>query len=267
MVTLDDIYTFKDFGLIPLQGYKHPIISEISNKTIKIPGVPGEYYFGTEIGTKSFSIPLGIIERDKNIVQQKLNKLVSFLFDQYGKPRLIKMVFDYEPDVYYMVRVNSNVTPDRMMIATKFSLPFVAYDPYKYSVALADEITWGSETITFEYDYLMGHEGTTGLAHLTKPQTLLATVDGLAVRPVIEIFGSASGLSLFTGNYTIKFPNFSNTTWVIDCDKYTVLKNGSNAFNEVSLRDFVLTPGTNFIDMIASTISITIQIKFRDKYI
>ena len=104
MVTLDDIYTFKDFGLIPLQGYQHPIISSLTDKTVKIPGVPGEYYFGTEIGTKSFSIPLGIIEQDKNILQQKLNKLVSFLFDQYGKPRLIKMVFSYEPDVDYMVR-------------------------------------------------------------------------------------------------------------------------------------------------------------------
>lgn len=268
MVILDDIYTFKDFGLIPLLGHEHPIVPDITNKTLKIPGKAGEYYFGTEIGTKPFSIPLGIMERDRIELQQKLNSLVAFLFDQYGNPRTIKMSFNYEPDKYYMVRVNGSVSVERMMIAAEFEIPFIAYDPYKYSVAYTDEITWGSTVITFQSHYTFGHDGTIGTVHLTTDsEDLKYFVDGLAVKPIIEITGSATGLVLFTGEYTIEFQDFTDVDWIIDCEKYTVLKNGQNAFNEVNLREFILIPGMNRIGSYGDTIDLDIRMKVRDKYI
>jgi len=268
MVTLDDKYTFKDFGLIPLLGHSHPITSNFTNKTLKIPGKAGEYFFGTEIESKPFSIPLGVIERDRNLLQQKLNSLVAFLFDSYGKPRSIKMSFDYEPDVYYTVMIDGSIPIDRALISAQFEIPFIAHDPYKYSKVLADEITWGSEVITFESHYLLGHEGSDGLMRITEPfSSIDVYVDGLAIKPIIEIDGTTTALSIYLDEYEINLPAFSDSNWVIDCDKYTVLKDGVNAFGLVGLRDFILQPGMNYIGVYADTLDINIRIKSRDKYI
>ena len=265
MITLDG-HKLSEFGLF-CEKQAHPMTPTIENKSLSIPGKDGLYNFGSEIRERTLGFTLATIDANKVLLQRKLRKFTAFLFDSFGKPREINLTFDYEPDKYYRTKLASEINPDRILRTGKFEINFTCYDPYAYSVFYADEICWGNEIITFEYDYLMGHEGTTGLIHLTQPRTLLATVDGLAVKPIIEVSGSANGLSLFTGNYVINFPNFSNAAWVIDCDKYTVLKNGVNGFNEAKLREFILTPGVNFIDMTASTIDISIQIKFRDKYI
>lgn len=238
------------------------------NKTLSIPGRDGLYNFGSNIKERSLEFNLAAIDKDKNFLQQKLRVFTSFLFDAYGKPREIKLVYDYEPDKYYMVKVSSEIDVDRVSRTGKFSIKFTAYNPYAYSVVYADEITWGSEVITFESHYLLGHDGSSGLVHITEPfSSVDIYVDGLAIKPIIEIEGSSTELSIYLDEYEINLPAFSNTSWVIDCDKYTVLKDGSNGFNEVSLREFVLSPGMNYVGVSADTLDISIRIKSRDKYI
>ena len=265
-MTLDGI-RIEEFGLKALLEHEHPLNAEITHKTVKIPGRDGLYYFGSEIGGKVFSITFDVIEDDKIEMQRKLNAFVAFLYDSYSQPRSIKVVFDYEPDVYYMIRINSSITPSRMYGLTQFSLPFVAYDPYKYSVVLSDEITWGSEVITFESHYLLGHECSDGLTNITSPTLLNILVDGLAIKPVIEITGSATNLALNTNGYSISVGTFNNASWVIDCIDYTVKKDGVSAFNSVGLRDFILLPDNNQVSITGTGLNLSIRIKSRDKYI
>ena len=266
MIILDDIYTEKNFGLNALVGHSHPLNAEIDSKTVKIPGRPGVYDFGDEIGIKPFEISFDIIEKDKIEMQQKLYSFISFLQDDYGYPREFKLVYDYAPDRFYMVKVNGLVTPDRLMGVSKFTLPFVANDPYAYSVVYSDEITWGSEILTFESNYTLGHEGTAGNVHVTRNTTIDLTVSGIAIKPLIEITGSASSLKLEVNGYSINFPKFIDTTWKIDCDNYTVLKNRENSFNDVKLRDFILLPGLNTVNVTGTNIDIDINFRYRDKY-
>lgn len=266
MITLDDTYRFEDFGLKALIEHQNPIIPEISPKTIKIPGVPGLQDFGVELGSKPFLITLDIIENDPIELQRKLTDFVAFLFDQYGQPRSIKAVLDYEPDKFFMIKVNSAVTPQRMISISQFALPFIAYDPLKYSTVYSNEITWGSEVLTFESHYLLGHEGTVGTVNVTEPQIIDVTVIGLAIKPIIEITGSATELVISANGYSITFPTFSDVSWIIDCEKYSVLKDGINAFNEVALRDFILLRGSNDISITGSEIDVDLRIKYRDKY-
>ncbi|MPW26264.1 hypothetical protein GC105_10740 [Alkalibaculum sp. M08DMB] len=267
MITLDDTYRFEeDFGLQALIEHQNPIIPEISPKTIKIPSVPGLQDFGVELGTKPFLITLDVIESDPIELQRKLTDFVAFLFDQYGQPRSIKAVLDYEPDKFFMIKVNSTVTPQRMISVSQFTLPFIAYDPLKYSTVYADEIMWGSEVLTFESHYLLGHEGTAGAVNITEPQIIDVTVVGLAVKPVIEITGSATSLVISANSYSITFPTFNNVSWIIDCEKYSVLKNSINAFDEVDLKDFILFRGINHVSITGSEIDVDLRIKYRDKY-
>jgi predicted phage tail component-like protein len=265
MITLDG-YGLRSFGL-SCEKQNHPITPTFKSKTISIPGKAGLYDFGSEIQEREISFNIGAIDKDKIALQYKLRHFIAFLHDAYGKPRSIRLIFDYEPDKYYIVKISNRIEPDRVSRTGKFTLQFTAYDPYTYSTVYADEILWGSNIITFISSYLLGHSGSDGLKTISAPTTLNIHVDGLAIKPVIEITGTATGLSLSVNGYNITLPSFVTSTWIVDCDKYSVLKNGVNAFGLVSLREFILLPGDNSVAVTGTGINVTMRIKQRDKYI
>ena len=267
MIIFDDTYTLDDFGLKLIYDHTHPISPTIELKALKIPGKNGLYYFDSETNERNFTLTFDIAENDIVLMQYKFNSFVKFLHEDNGKPRFVKMMFLYEPDKYYTVILNNSIEPTRAYALDQFELNLTAYDPYKYGLVYSDEVTWGSEAITFESSYLMGHTGSAGETNLTSSSTLYFYVDGLNIKPIITITGSATGLVLSNGTYSITFPNFTNATWVIDCEKYTVLKNNENAFGELSIRDFVLLQGNNEVLVIATTLNMTVSIKYRDKYL
>jgi predicted phage tail component-like protein len=265
MITLDG-YSLRSFGLC-CEKQNHPITPNFKIKTMSIPGKVGLYEFGVEIQERETSFNIGIIDKDKTALQYKLRRFVAFLHDVYGKPRSIRLAFNYEPDKYYVVKISNRIEPDRVSRTGKFTLQFTAYDPYAYSSVYADEILWGSNVITFMSSYLLGHNGSDGLKTINAPTTLNIHVDGLAIKPVIEITGTATSLSLSVNGYNITFPSFTASEWIIDCDKYSVLKNGTNAFGLVSLREFILLPGNNSAAVTGTGINVTMRIKSRDKYL
>ena len=134
MILLDG-QTERDFGLIPLQSHIHPINTGIQHKTIKIPGMTGVHDIRTELAPKYFEFEFAIKEQDETMVQAKLNEFVTFLCDDVGHPRDIELIFDYEPDKYYTVKLNNSIDPERIRGFSRFSVSFVASDPYKYSTS------------------------------------------------------------------------------------------------------------------------------------
>lgn len=266
MILLDGI-SIQVFGFIATPGHSNPITPVYENKTLSISGRSGLYDFGSELKEKEISIQLTLIDLNTVQKQFKIRKLITFLMDTYGKPRNFKLSFDYEPDKYYTARVTSQIDPERIVNTGSLVLELTAFDPFMYSYVYEDEINWGSNVITFQSSYLMGHMGSAGITTVTINKTLDYYVDGLAIKPVIEITGSATTLVLSANGYTITFPAFASKTWIIDCDKYTVLKNGVNSFSEVSLRDFFLLTGSNVLSITGTGMNFTIRIKIRDKYI
>jgi len=264
LITLDGIKD-TEFGLKALIEHENPLNAEITHKTLKVPGKDGLYYFGSDINEKPFLLTFDVLEDSPTRVQHKLNDFIAHLYDAYGQPKLLKAVFDYEPDVYYMIRVNARITPQRMYGLSQIQIPFVAYDPYKRSVAYADEVRWGSKDITFMSHYKLGHPGSDGLKTITAPTTLNIYTDGLVNKPIIEITGSATNLKLSTNGYEINLGTFTNTSWVIDCETYTVKKNGVNTFL-ANFRGLILLKGNNQVQISGTGINISIHIKLRDKY-
>jgi predicted phage tail component-like protein len=265
-ILLNDTYTLKDFGMICEPGHVNPLTPTFENKTIAIPGKHGLYNFGSEIRERVFQIPLIMIERDRTLMQHKMRDFISFLFDVYGKPKDIKLSFDYEPDKYYMIQCVSQIDAERVINTGRMSIGLVAYNPHAYSQIYSDEITWGNNVITFKSSYKLGHPGSDGLTAVTWPITLNVFVDGLAIKPEIEIAGSATNLVLSANGYIINIGTFTNNAWVIDCDKYTIKKDGLDTFIS-NLREFILLPGNNQISITGTGLNLTIRIKARDKYI
>lgn len=265
MITLDDKYKFKDFGLYVEEGHDHPVTPSFVRKVMHIPGRPGQWDFGTELREKAFQIPLATQSRDRVELQRRLNNFVAFLFDEFGQPREFKLAYDYEPGKFYKVKVAESFSPERVRPFSRFMLPLVANDPYKYSNVYADEVTWGSEVITFEYNYLLGHESTSGAVKITGPQTINITVDGLAVQPIFEISGTGVNLSISANGYSFDLPIFVDIDWIIDFEKYVVYQNGQERM--LDIKDFYLMPGNNQVQVKGDIIDINMRIKFRDKYL
>ena len=262
---MDDKFRLEDFGLYIEEGHDHPATPNIERKTMPIPGMDGVWDFGTEIREKPFNLPLATQVRDRPKLQQSLNNFVAFLFDEYGKPREIKLVYDYEPDKFYMVKVSDQFSPERIRPFARFMLPLVADDGHKFSNVYADEVTWGSTDITFEADYLFGHTNDLGGSiKVTRPQTFNITVSGLAVQLIFEIEGTANNLTISCGKHEFTLPNFVNTKWIIDFEKYVVFRNGQDTMIEI--RNFYLLKGNNEISVNGSNINIELRVKFRDKY-
>lgn len=261
---MDDNYRLEDFNIRGYLDHEHSATPEYRRKSIPIPGMPGRWDFGTELGSRPFNLFFNSTESSRIELQQSLNEFVAFLHDEFGNPRIIKMSFDYEPDKFYYVKVDEPITPERLAHAYKYPVGFIAGDPFKYSNTFADEVTWGSEIITFEYHYLLGREGVNGGVKVTGPQTLNVPVDGLAVQPTFEINGTANNLTISANGYSFTLPNFTNTSWIIDFEKYVVFRNGKDTMIEI--RDFILMPGDNAVKITGSNINIDMRIKYRDKF-
>ena len=95
MITLND-KRLEEFGYRALIDHYHEAVPEIRSKTISIPGMPGRWDFGSELGSKRFEIPIRALSDSSADLQHLQNELVAFLMDEFGNPRELKMVFDYE---------------------------------------------------------------------------------------------------------------------------------------------------------------------------
>lgn len=258
--------SISEFGLIEQPGHSHPTPT-FSRKTMKIPNVPGEYYFGSEIGVRENQTPVAVLKATRNISHTQIKNLLNELVDQYGHPKPVELSYEYDYSKYMTVYLDGSIDPSWSHSFGQMQFNLVAFDPFLYNKHLANEITWGSEEITFEYNYLLGHEGSTGMVELTNPDEVNLYVEGLAVKPIIEISGSADNLTITNGDQVINFPNFTDTEWIIDCSEYEVYRNGEQDYDAIRLRDFWLYQGNNEVKINGSNINIAIRIKYRDRYL
>lgn len=253
----------KEFGLIFLQDHYHPMTPGIRNKTLAIPGMSGEWDFGSERGPKPFNLPFGIIEYDRYEKQRKLRNFVSFLFDVYGQPRPMKLIFDYEPDKFNMVKLASKIDPQRLIHAAEFDLPLIAHYPDAEFIVPTDEIGWDSD-IPFTSDISLDGEY---VFDITGPKTLNIINDGtLVVKPTILITGTANSLSLTINGESFSFGSISTP---IEIQKYLVKVNGVSSLSAMTgkIENLNLLPGDNVVQIDGINLNLNIRFKFNYQYI
>ncbi|PAD86667.1 hypothetical protein CHH55_16995 [Niallia circulans] len=261
---LDD-YTFEDFGYKEGFGETNPSTPEIEEKSISIPGRPGRISFGTEIGVKQFKIPLMLIEKSEYERQQRRNNFVAFLFDAYRQPRTFKLIFDYEPDKFYWVKVASQITPEMLYQMDQLELILIANDPTKYFLLDADEIRMGSHIPVRSRIRPARHAFS-----ITENQTIKLTNDGsLAVRPRISINGTATNLTVRNtrNGQSFSMSNIaSNKPVVVEGERYLVTEGGVDTFSKLTGNFLDLLPGSNDIAISGSNLNLTISFKYKNQY-
>lgn len=264
-VYLDGV-NLEDLGVRVSREYQHPAAPETRDYTMEIPGRHGAWDFGADLGPRRIELPCFVVKNTPADVQRTIRALMAHLFDAYGRPKTMWLVFSTEPDKYYLARISGGLPVERIYRVGRFVLPFVAYDPFAYSVATNDEVVWGSETITFEADYLMGHTGGQ-VQTVTSPQSYIVTVMGYTVRPTILVNGTGSNVTISANGKSFSLGSFVDANWIVDGENYTVTKGGKNALSEFSGDFLDLLPGENTVTISGSGLNLTVQIKFRDKYL
>lgn len=260
----------KDIGFILLAGFQHPLLGESRDITMSVPGRNGVYDYGATLGTISFDLPLGTVQKNAMDIQRAFRRLKSFLVDSFGRPRTFRLTFSYEPDKYYNVRYSGSLPTEREFARIgRLNLPLTCFEGFARSTATNRNVTWGSESITFENDiYLLGHSGD-GQKTFTSSGMTSVTVAGDAVRPTLYIEGRGNNVQISWGGQTLILPNFpASTKWVIDFAEYTVLRNNQLAIGEIGgpWMDMYLEPGMNDITVSGSNLDMEISFEFNDRF-
>lgn len=255
----------KEFGLIFLKDHYHPHTPEMRSKTLIIPGRPGAWDFGSEWGIRTFTLPFAIIEYNKLEMQRKIRAFVAFLLDSNGRPREVKLTFDYDNDKYYSVKLAAQISPERFFFAEQFELPLVAHDPFGKSLVSSDEITMDSD-VSIQADIMWD----TGLSErtITAPETFIIVNNGtVALRFSYVVEGSGTNVTLSANGKIFSLGTFSNKTYEVNGDMFTVKVNGVTDLTTTS-GDFIeLLPGSNDITVSGSNLNLTISESLTYKYI
>lgn len=117
--------------------YEINLIPSLTEKTAAVDGMVGQYYFGTQIGTRVFNVSFAF----DAVTKTELN-LIKKTFCGDG---LHDLIFDEEPDKVYSAKVTGtamlktlcfgpgNATSDEDVYKGEGSIQFTCYYPYAHS--------------------------------------------------------------------------------------------------------------------------------------
>lgn len=224
-------------------------------------GRPGTIDYGSEWGPRQIDLKIDIVP-DSDPFKVRQSKLLSWLNPTKDVGMLI---FDDVPGRYYLAKFNGRLGSQQFNTYGQFEYSMKCYDPYAYSIVTNDEVTWGSEVITFNDDYLMGHEGG-DVKTITANTSYNVVVSGTEpVQPIITISGTGTNVKVSAHGKEFTIGSLDGASWVIDCQKYLVKKNG--ALSSIEGEFLQLEPGDNEIAVNGSGMNFTMQTTFRDQFI
>jgi len=110
-----------ELGITRVSGgdrYDEDLHPEIKDRTAEVPGLNGEYYFGSDFGTRVFDLEIAF----DHLTEEQFRRIRRV----FGTKDIKKLVFDERPYKYYMVKLESPI-----------QLSYVCFDePLKETVTM-----------------------------------------------------------------------------------------------------------------------------------
>lgn len=122
--------------------YNENLQPEIKDKIAEIPGLDGNYYFGSNYGTRQFDIEIAF----DHLTEEQLRKLRT----TFGTREIQKLIFDEYPYKYYLAKV-----------ASPIELSFVCFDEPIRTIG-ATKIGGGLRVVDREYEQSNNFYASTG---------------------------------------------------------------------------------------------------------
>lgn len=256
------------FGMIVEQGHEHPT-PNFTPKTVKVPGVAGEYHFGNEISSRPHVIPLSVLEPSRSESQIKVRSFLEECLDSQGKPKPIDMVYDYEPDKHYTVYLEGQVSPSWLKQYGNMSFNLVAYDPWAYSdLNVYDEYP-GQYDSGLQYDSSLMYENVESFEWVYPTHYTGSYNHSYYSTPLImEIKGTVTNPSLteMKSGQVMKLPSLSNQKLVVNASTYTATVDGVNAFSDVTNIDLLFKSGDIKLKFEGGSPNATVTFKWKHKF-
>ena len=137
--TFGDVHS-SDLGITRVSGgdrYDEQLHPEIKDRTAEVPGLNGEYYFGSDFGPRSFDIEIAF----DHLTEQQFRKLKQV----FGTKDIKELIFDERPYKKYMAKLESPV-----------ELSYVCFDEPNY---VWEKIPLSYDEETAQTTYVQGISG------------------------------------------------------------------------------------------------------------
>lgn len=254
----------KDLQIVMSRESDRPILPNTVDSTMSIAGRNGIIDMGATLGARQFSLACKVITKDYRALQKAIEQIASVLVDVRGKPRTVKLVFDVNPDRYYLVRYSGSLSIDRLFGLGQFTLPLlvVSREPFANSLTSSDSVILDSD-IVLDSDIMLDDRWD---YYISSEQVVeLFNWGTMAVKPLISLQGSFASISITVNGKTFNY-TAHNGLLIIDCEKFTVKKDGINTISNMT-GDFIeLNAGTNQISISGTSLSVNVSFIFEAKF-
>lgn len=128
------------------------LLPETRDREEEVSGKDGVWYFGSDYKKRPVEEECILKGSSRADFLQKCSQVAAWLDIKKGERVL---VLDETPDKYCMARYSGRVPLDQLVMAGKFTLPFVLSDPYFYPINEAVQtatITANNQTVTVVKD-------------------------------------------------------------------------------------------------------------------
>lgn len=221
------------------------LLPELTNYFETIPGREGVLDYGSNYQQREIKLSCMVLAVSEQDLKKKSRAIAAWLDPAKGLKRLI---FDAEPDKFYLTRVTRGVQVEQIAKQGRFEVTFTAPDPYAY--ALDDQIF----TYTQIGSYTFERDGTA----ISYPKI---EIKGMNTKGsgIIRITLNGRGVG-YTGDLS------SSELLVIDSDLLTAYKevNGqrTSAINDIDSVDFPVTkPGQNEVVITVQGVATVTEVK------
>lgn len=271
-ITLDGVQDI-DLGFRVLEESESNLLAPTRDRLLEIPGMHGLYDFGADFGPLPFAFKCAFIPNGTNYTKPTpraleacRSRLARHMTDGNGMPKTVKLQRYWEPDKYYLVRYSGSSPLSRISYNTLglFTLPLIAYDPFAYQTEDTQQTSTWDTDMSWESDIAWGDDYS---FEVKSPQTLVVNNYGLLnVKPVIELTGSFTSLSLTIGEVMFTYAAPMSGSLVLDFGMKTAKHNGVNALGYTNGNFGILPSGVSDVLVAGSDLDILIDFKFRAKY-
>lgn len=235
-----------------------PVLPETEDNTVKLAGNDGVIDFGSTFGPRVINVTLYCFADDYHAALAQLAGMMSVHGPQ------IYVEFADIPGKRYPVVYSGTLSVQGTGSRT-IDLPLKMNDPWPQSLRDTSVIEYGQGL-----EYGQGYVYSDYSQFFSEPGAMVVRNEGtLPQRPVIKIAGAFTNLTLSDGVNTLTLTGTSaaSDVWIIDCEKYSVKKNGVNAFAASNGVFFTLNPGNTTFTVGGADIALSLAFVFRYKYL
>ncbi|EJC3744153.1 phage tail family protein [Enterococcus hirae] len=238
---------------------------ETTNEYAQLGIRDGERHIYNRIPSRKLVIKYYLKAEDPSSFRDKFNKLNVALFTENE----VSIWFNDEPEMIFKGTKASIDEVNSAYYWATGSFTIICGDPYKYTKSDATSVTWGSKTITFQSNYLLGNTGSGAVlmpivfeggaywgsdiitwqhqGYLmgddgkdVQPYEIYPTVEGLKVKPTIVVEGMGRGIQIRTRKDTIDLGDFDNSIIEVDTQTFNIVKDGKPMIRPMN--DFYIYP-------------------------